>query len=925
MKNLHILMTIVGACVCICPASTAAPTDPGSSPQAFPDTDTVPAIMLMSASGEDPESLLERIIPCTPQAASLARYAEYPVSLTTGIPDITIPLYEIKMGDFSLPISISYHASGARPDEVPSCVGLGWTLNAGGAVTRTILGGPDLEVNDVSSGDYSYYSMSSVESLIEKVKKGGGAGHLRELISTRHYRDSESDRYCFNAGGHVGVFRYSFKDKKYICLDKSSCRIESAGSGEDSSFKMYCPDNTIYRFTVHEKTGTDSEEEGPPFTTAWYVSQINTPYGDINFNYTDDVKFYIPQTSTYYRSGYYPVDLDYEFAIKSHTTTTNMYYWQKLVSSIEWNGNTVEFEYAQGNPGDLNMRIAKMTVKSSNRSTVKTVSFGNDVPWRSGTEKGRRFLTSLEDSSEGTYEFSYNKGLTFPNVIGNGTPSKYTDSWGYYNGGDGAVLSKDVADWLRFSSDGKFQSVHTNSRDRSPKLAYTILGVLKQITFPTGGTLSYTYELNDLYGEKLGGLRVASSSLWETGNVCTKKYTYYDGVQPQMHPDSLSMHESYLLVVNTYTRGDVKLQVYRTAYSSPLYSPFSKSSPALYTKVREELPDGRYTMYEYEALERDIDPFRQDWHHPSSFPEAVTDRGNNTPVLRVKSRYSTSGILLHRETNTYLHEETELIETGVRLISVVGHYYYDGGSTGYEDNEVEFPEGVGAEQLLRRQTKAIQTATVLKSTVTEDLETGFCTTVSYTHDPDFRTLRPLTEKVTNSDGIELVTRYEYPFHRTGSYFRSMEERGCVDWVLSTSIYSGDKLISKKETEYEDEEDPDFCWALPLAWRSWSAPTASSIQSPPAVLPERGSVGSYTLLGRPESILVNGTDLTKLTWSGHMLVSMAAPGGLETKYTHKPLIGMTSMTVPNGYKTTYSYNDAGMLASVADADGAIESY
>lgn len=686
MKNLHILMTIVGACVCICPASAAAQTPPGSSPQAFPDTDSVPGIMLMSASGEDPGSLLDRIIPCTPQAASLARYAEYPVSLTTGIPDITIPLYEIRMGDFSLPISISYHASGARPDEVPSCVGLGWTLNAGGAISRTILGGPDMEVDDMGSGDYSYYRMSRIDSLIQDVKDRKDYGTLQHLTDPRHYLDSESDRYCFNAGGNVGVFRYSYKDKKFICLDRSSCKIESSRSGEDSSFEMYCPDNTIYYFTVHEKTGSDYIEEGPPFTTAWYVSQIYTPYGTVKFKYIDDNKFYVRHTSEYFRSGYYPrheeiihsvsAFLYHEFEINNYKSTTNMYYWQKLVSSIEWNGNTVEFEYAPGNDDDLNMRLVKMTVRSSDKTIVKTVTFDNGVSWRAGAEKGRRVLTGLNDSSEGIYGFTYYKGHTLPNIIASGTPSKYTDSWGYYNGGDGAVLSKEVADWLRFTPDGKFQAIHTNWRDRSPKLEYTLLGVLNTITFPTGGQLSYTYELNERYGERLGGLRVASSSLWEVGNACTKKYTYYDGVRPQMHPDSLSMHLSYLRVYNAFDRVNTETLEYRTAYSSPVYSPFSKSAPVLYTRVKEELHDGTYTMFEYDALENGVDPFRQDWHHPSSFPEALTDWGMNGPVLKMKSKYSASGTLLYRENNSYLHQYVDTIETGVRLVSVIDKYIY---------------------------------------------------------------------------------------------------------------------------------------------------------------------------------------------------------------------------------------------------------
>ncbi len=111
------------------------------------------AIMAVSDIQQGPPSFMDGVLPLPPQAAALARYAEYPVSHTTGIPDISIPVYAIDLGGFTLPVSLSYHASGARPDEVPTCVGLGWALNAGGMRSRTILGAPDFYKQDEASTD----------------------------------------------------------------------------------------------------------------------------------------------------------------------------------------------------------------------------------------------------------------------------------------------------------------------------------------------------------------------------------------------------------------------------------------------------------------------------------------------------------------------------------------------------------------------------------------------------------------------------------------------------------------------------------------------------------------------------------------------------------------------------------------------------
>ena len=79
----------------------------------------------------------------SPNAANLGLYGEIPVSHFTGTPSIEIPLYELKTEYLNLPISLSYHASGVRPDQRPGWVGMGWSLNAGGLISRIVNDMPD--------------------------------------------------------------------------------------------------------------------------------------------------------------------------------------------------------------------------------------------------------------------------------------------------------------------------------------------------------------------------------------------------------------------------------------------------------------------------------------------------------------------------------------------------------------------------------------------------------------------------------------------------------------------------------------------------------------------------------------------------------------------------------------------------------------
>ena len=47
----------------------------------------------------------------SPKAAMMNRYGEYPVSLYTGLVDITIPIFEININGIVVPIEFKYHAS----------------------------------------------------------------------------------------------------------------------------------------------------------------------------------------------------------------------------------------------------------------------------------------------------------------------------------------------------------------------------------------------------------------------------------------------------------------------------------------------------------------------------------------------------------------------------------------------------------------------------------------------------------------------------------------------------------------------------------------------------------------------------------------------------------------------------------------------
>jgi len=90
----------------------------------------------------------------SPNIYNLGLYGIYPVDFSTGVPKIEIPIYTIKSGSLTFPITISYHASGIKVNQEASAVGLGWSLNAGGAIIRTLKDRPDeLSTGFLSKGN----------------------------------------------------------------------------------------------------------------------------------------------------------------------------------------------------------------------------------------------------------------------------------------------------------------------------------------------------------------------------------------------------------------------------------------------------------------------------------------------------------------------------------------------------------------------------------------------------------------------------------------------------------------------------------------------------------------------------------------------------------------------------------------------------
>ena len=99
---------------------------------------------------------LDQITFLSPDAAKFVQYGNLDISHYTGQFKYSIPLYEYKDKDFSIPVELNYLSNGFTPGKPHGLVGLDWTLVCGGAITRQIVGSPD-DKQRVSSTNWDTY------------------------------------------------------------------------------------------------------------------------------------------------------------------------------------------------------------------------------------------------------------------------------------------------------------------------------------------------------------------------------------------------------------------------------------------------------------------------------------------------------------------------------------------------------------------------------------------------------------------------------------------------------------------------------------------------------------------------------------------------------------------------------------------------
>jgi YD repeat-containing protein len=453
--------------------------------------------------------------PKPPEAAAFDKFINFPAVGGQGIPDISIPLYTLNYKGYSLPISISYHASGIRVDDIATSVGLNWVLNTGAFISRDVLGRPD---------EVGWFVFDS--ALVESTLCFMDFQPYYEGI-----KDMAPDVFSYVLPNHNGNFFFR-RDSSIRISEEDLIKIvpDFHYGGSQLNFTLYDEFGNKYSFTPKEYTRKEvmDNNSNVQFSfdymngtlTGWKLNKITLPTGqEISFTY-EEYNYaidYHPTSSSYKILGDAICEIQQEQVFSSYQTYLE--YKTSLIKTISTPNDTIIFDYTQDS--QLSMMKKKLVnisiISKYNNDTVQLIKFNHDK--YSGDSRlkltGLEFFGNSKLNISNKYSFNY-EASSLPEIGDCGQ-----DIFGYINSNtETHMIPVDSAVMQYFPSTPANREVDTSVVTK---------GILTEIVYPTGGKVKYEFEANKLdtiYGP---GVRVKSIQYINPDESVAQKQQYEYG------------------------------------------------------------------------------------------------------------------------------------------------------------------------------------------------------------------------------------------------------------------------------------------------------------------------------------------------------------------------------------------------------------
>jgi YD repeat-containing protein len=503
-----------------------------------------------------------------------------PISEYTGKPNITIPLYEIKIGSLKIPIGLTYNYGGVKVDAVASSVGMNWSLQAGGNVSRQVNGLNDLDVQGALNGSGTLGYLATATSNCSQYMSIDGEpdvflasapGLNTKFIPKRAPGIPGTVQYngdCIeltNLGNKISLKQWWYNSFLQLRPTWPNNLTETIGYDLDLvSTRIVNTNGFIYSFSdfsisaiESDRTDWDNSPQQPILpksyntnVTSHQLSSIYDPttdryvYFDYNLPYT--------QNAFYNKKGVFRTD----GTIGSKNIQLNIFK-NKRLSKIRFDEGEVEFFYNfsrldlptyENNIALDNKALSRITVKDIHGKIIKDIRLVySNVQSKEGctaVECYRLFLKEVyfvgqQGNTLPGYKFTYNP-IKLPKRL-----SYITDFFGFYNGESAnpqpTITGHYIPITYHYPNHGKYSFLPFDIGDPNyqqlngnyslaSNANFAKAGILEKIEYPTGGYMILENESNEfkILGHTVqgGGLRVKKQKLYDSDATLVREISY---------------------------------------------------------------------------------------------------------------------------------------------------------------------------------------------------------------------------------------------------------------------------------------------------------------------------------------------------------------------------------------------------------------
>lgn len=925
--------------------------------------------------------LVNTPIPPSPASSVFHQFAGYTPNLSTGTVSVPISLYDVQVGDYTLPLSMQYYTQGIRVTDDPYPLGYGWLLSPGLRITRTIMGRPDM-----------YYTPDVQPSAPDNWRYGRSALYNEEsfkhpdLNNPSSFVDTQHDIFTV----HLPAGDYAFllnrqSDGTYTAVSCNNLlKIVPDGL---RGFTVTDGEGVIYHFGDSGQTQGDyTEIYHNRYVTAWMLRRIELPGSGRVIDFDWEYAHHTTLGTGMQRAGDVVADFKEnhgEIPADPNPTYTSAYemglsaeygnYNQMLhLKQVRFPGGTVELTYQ----GATHPMLTRLKVSNLFGSIVRNIDFVY------GTGIDAALLLSANFSDEGTYRFEYDPGRF---VYTHGQ-----DWWGFYNGknNDALVPKMSVKTYNNRLAGGPSSYETFGQADRTADAAAMQANLLKKIIYPTGGYTAFEYEPHRFTGSLSanaalgsqsrfrltmgGGLRVCkiTSRAGNDAPDVVKRYKYgkgENGLGNVLYEPTL---ETFIDELNGYSMEHPQTGIHPVAYNHRLlllnthscYRRYALNTPDLwYDTVTEYVEGAGKTVYtfcrivpENAASSETIHDFSQ--RSPLTFntlfskgclPAAQVDYkktgSSYTPVQQTDYTYSLVEETDKRIIDAYVSRRMlSLLPNGPDLLFESTGWPTDGSI------EVGGSQPLGFAYTVHPLGIRFYYEQLKSKSITAYSEQG---RVNRTEDYTYSVYQLSDKRVTCGDGTVTTEQYFYPKdyadHKGGasdaqqSVLKNMLTRN-IRTPLFRQVRTCNGSSESVRTEFAYYHSSFYKPSKVYYRESCLAEYDYDIAGNVCSLTENGSLKqaflwgyNYTLpvlavkgmsyaemrarIGIGSAAAVNGTNASDIAAAIGSAKQAVDEYAHATAYTYLPLIGQSSITAPNGNRTTYAYDAAGRLSAIHDHD------